>query len=276
VSDGVPDDGHRADMFSLEQARAALAARLQGLSGLVVAYSGGVDSSVLLAEALQVLGRERVVAAIADSPSLARAELDAARATAAALGAELAVLRTDELADPRYRANAGDRCYWCKEALFDAAGALADERGWALAYGENADDVGEHRPGARSAAGRGVLAPLRESGWSKEVVRAAARAHGLAVADKPASPCLASRLPVGVTVDAAALAQVEALEARLHERGFAVVRARHYGDDAVVVEIADQDLARARALETDLAADARACGYARCTLRAYRSGAVSV
>ncbi len=244
--------------------------------GLVVAFSGGVDSSVLLAEALRVLGPDRVVAALADSASLARSEYATARRVAKNLGAELIELASAEMDDPRYRANAGDRCYWCKEALFTAAGELAAARTWALAFGETADDVGEHRPGARSAAERGVLAPLREAGWNKEAVRARARELGLEVAEKPASPCLASRLPVGVPVDSATLARIEALETALHARGYAIVRARHYDADLMVLEFAAPELPRAEAEAADLSVLATNHGYRSVQLRAYRSGAVSV
>lgn len=251
---------------------ARLAEILHTLPGAVVAYSGGVDSAVLLAAAREVLGAGRVLAVIADSPSLARAELAAARAQAGRIGVPLRVLATAELADPRYRANAGDRCYWCKEALFAAAQPLAAERGWTLCYGENADDLGEHRPGARSAAERGVRAPLREAGWDKAAVRAFARARGLPSAEKPAMPCLASRVPDGVPVSAEVLARVENLEAAVRARGFAIVRLRHYGEATAVLEVDAAELPRARALERLLRADAALAGYDALTLRAYRTG----
>lgn len=245
---------------------------LRALPGAVVAYSGGVDSAVLLAAAREVLGAERVLAVIADSPSLARAELAAARAQAERIGAPLRVLATTELADPRYRANAGDRCYWCKEALFAAAQPLAAARGWTLCYGENAGDAAQHRPGARSAAERGVRAPLREAGWDKAAVRAFARARGLPSAEKPAMPCLASRVPDGVAVSAAALARIEALEAVIRARGFTVLRLRHYSESDAVLEVDAAELPRARALESLLRADAALAGYGALSLRAYRTG----
>jgi len=252
----------------------ALVARLETLPGAVVAYSGGVDSGVLLAACLEVLGADRTLAAIADSPSLARSELADARALAAELGAPLQVLDTRELADPRYAANSGDRCFWCKEALFVAAAPLADARGWALLYGENADDAGEDRPGARSAAQRRVGAPLREAGWGKAEVRAFARARGLRVADKPAMPCLASRLPVGVAVTAGALAQVEGLEAALRARGYRVLRARHHSAHRVRLEFAPDELGRALGEREALAALALEAGYAETEIDTggYRTG----
>lgn len=262
-------------MADLAEAEARLRAELSALPGAVIAFSGGVDSSVLLAAALECLGPQRVIAVLAEGPSLARREAEEARAVAADLGATLLVLATDEAEDPRYSANRGDRCYWCKEALFRAAEPVARARGWSLCYGENADDVAEDRPGARSAAERGVRAPLRDAGWSKELVRAFARARGLRVADKPAAPCLASRLPVGVAVSRERLARVEALEEALRVRGFEILRARHVSDEHAVIEVADEELARARALEPLLRADAALCGYRAMDLRAYRRGAAA-
>jgi len=257
------------------EAWARLERSFTGVSGAVVAYSGGVDSAVLLAAALEILGSDHVIAVIADSPSLARAELEAARAQAERLGASLQVLTTDEMEDPRYRANTGDRCYWCKEALFTAATPIAAQRGWILCYGENADDLGEHRPGARSAAARGVRAPLREARWSKAEVRAFARARDLPSAEKPAAPCLASRVPDGIPVSAATLARVERLEGAVRQRGFRVLRVRHYGETTAVLEVDAEELPRARALEPLLRADAGLAGYDSLSLRAYRSGSAT-
>lgn len=192
----------------------ALLDRMRTLRAVVVAFSGGVDSAVVLAAAVRALGPDAVLAAVADSPSLARAELAGARRLADRIGVELAVLRTDELADPGYRANAGDRCYFCKLTVLDAVGALARRRGFGqVATGTHLDDRrAAHRPGLRAAAELGVHEPLADVGATKEMVRALAALWDLPVRDKPSTPCLASRIAVGVPVSIGRLALVERAE----------------------------------------------------------------
>jgi pyridinium-3,5-biscarboxylic acid mononucleotide sulfurtransferase len=209
-----------------------LTSTLQGLGGVVVAFSGGVDSAYLLAASVDCLG-DRCVGATAVSPSLASAELDAARRIAAALGARHVVVETNEFEDPRYRRNDLQRCYFCKQALFTQLGALALRLELpVVAYGANIDDLGDYRPGMRAAQEFAVRAPLLEVGLTKAEIRALARARGLEVWDKPASPCLASRLPHGAPVTLVALRQIEAGERVLHGLGFREVRVRHHGDIA--------------------------------------------
>jgi uncharacterized protein len=216
----------------LERKTLRLAHTLRALRGVVVAYSGGVDSAYLLAAGIDALG-ERCVGATAVSPSLADEELEAARRIAAAIGARHVIVHTDEFDDPRYRRNDVQRCYFCKQALFTRLGALAVELGLpAVAYGANVDDQGEYRPGMRAAQEFAVHAPLLEAGLRKSEIRALARARGLEVWDKPASPCLASRLPHGTPVTLLALRQVEAGEHVLRGVGFREVRVRHHGDIA--------------------------------------------
>lgn len=199
---------------------------LRALESLAVAYSGGVDSAVLLHAATQVLGA-RAVGVIADSPSLPRRELSEAVELARCMGARTVVIPTQELADERYRANTGDRCYWCKTHLFQAMEPWARKQGFAaLAFGEVTDDWLDHRPGAKAAREFGVIAPLSSSGLSKEDVRRYAREAGLAVAEKPASACLASRLPVGTQVSRERLARIERSEERLRGLGLSVLRVR--------------------------------------------------
>lgn len=198
----------------MDPATEDLLVRLRRLDGVVVAFSGGVDSTVVLAAALRALGPQRVLAAIADSPSLARSELARARDTAAALDARLLVVGTDEVSDPGYRANAGNRCYFCKRTVLSAIRAAAAERGMpGVATGTHLDDrrAGD-RPGLRAAAELGVHEPLADAGFSKQMVRDLARWWRLPVVDKPSMPCLASRLAVGVTVSTGRLGVVERAE----------------------------------------------------------------
>jgi uncharacterized protein len=238
--------------------------------GLLVAYSGGVDSTVLLHAAHGVLG-ERCAGLIADSPSLPRAELGEALRVAAAIGVHVTVVATHELGDPRYVANTGDRCYWCKSALFDAMHGWAERNSpWPLAYGEIADDGLDLRPGARAAAERAVLAPLAAAGLGKDDVRRYARRHGLPVADKPASACLASRIPVGTAVSAERLARIESAEAALKARGYRVLRVRDHHPLARV-ELGAEERCRAELEPAGIGALLQACGYAGYELALYRS-----
>jgi pyridinium-3,5-biscarboxylic acid mononucleotide sulfurtransferase len=214
---------HTADLLSVSSVAAALRETLGRLGGVVVAFSGGVDSAVVLAAAIRALGTDAVLAAIADSPSLARAELETAQRVAGQIGAELVVLHTDEHTDPGYRANAGDRCYFCKRTVLAAVRDLAQRRGFAhVATGTHRDDRrAAHRPGLRAAAELGVREPLAEVGATKEIVRLLAAQWELSVWDKPSTPCLASRIAVGIPVTVPALALVERAE----------LAARHYLTD---------------------------------------------
>jgi len=207
----------------------------------------------------------RATAVIADSPSLPRKELEAARATAAALGAPLTVLATDELQDERYARNAGDRCYWCKSALMDQLAPLASARGATVALGVNIDDLGDHRPGQRAASERGARFPLVEAGFTKTDIRAVARHWGLSVWDRPAMPCLSSRLPYGTAVSVDLLSRVDRAEAAIRALGFADVRVRHYGDTARI-EVPTGDLGAAVARADEIVAGVTAAGYTDVTL----------
>ncbi len=230
---------------------------------LLVAYSGGVDSSVLLAVAARVLGGD-VSGVIADSPSLPRASLRAALDQARAFGASVGVLETAEFSDPRYASNPPDRCYFCKAELFRRMDALAAQRGFAaLAYGENADDPPAGRPGTAAAREFAVTAPLREAGLGKAAVRAIARRLGLPSADAPSQPCLSSRIPHGTPVTHEAVALVEKGEAALRDMGFRVFRVRlaPASPPGALVQVGPDELAGALAQEAVLAEALLACGF---------------
>ncbi|MEO8908705.1 MAG: ATP-dependent sacrificial sulfur transferase LarE [Gemmatimonadaceae bacterium] len=191
-----------------------------------VCYSGGIDSTLVLAASVRA-GVE-TVALLGVSPSLAAAERADAHRIAREIGARVEEVETSEMDLAGYRANAGDRCYYCKSALYDTVQALAETRGTdeVIFVGTHVDDLGEHRPGLQAAMERGVLAPLVDAGFGKAEVRALARAWNLSNADKPAAPCLASRVPVGIEVTPERLAQIEAVEDFLRANDIWPARAR--------------------------------------------------
>lgn len=207
--------------------RTALEDILRAHAPLLVAYSGGVDSSCLLAYAVRVLGPQ-VTGVIADSASLPRQALADALSQARAFGATVEVVPTGELSSEDYASNPPNRCYFCKAELFQQMDRMARDRGFAtIAYGENADDPADARPGSRAAGEFRVIAPLKMAGLTKADVRSLAREFGLPTADAPAQPCLASRIPHGTRVTAEALAMVESAEAFVRSLGFRVFRVRY-------------------------------------------------
>ena len=225
-----------------------LEARLGQLGSLMVAYSGGVDSAFLAATAHRVLG-SRMLAVLADSPSLARHDFDAASAFAREQGIPLRIVETEELEQPDYQRNDANRCFHCKDTLFDAMEALGPKLGFErIAYGMNADDRADYRPGQRAAEQHSVLAPLAEVGLTKVEVRALSKAAGYPLWDRPAAPCLASRVEYGRTVTREVLEQVEKGEESLRQLGFRELRVRHHGELARV-EIARAELPRALSME---------------------------
>jgi uncharacterized protein len=255
-----------------------LEARLAGLGSAVVAFSGGVDSSLVAALAARALG-ERALAVTAVSPALATGELEGASAVARAVGIAHETITTDELARAGYRANDRDRCYHCKSELYDALAAVAETRGYAAVLsGANADDIGDWRPGLVAAEEHGVVHPLLEAGATKADVRALARALAVPSADKVASPCLASRIPYGTPVDPATLQRIDAAEQAVRALGYRVLRVRHHGDLGKL-ELAAEELERA--LRPDqreaIAAAIRGAGYARAAidLEPFRSGSLN-
>ncbi|HET8914692.1 MAG TPA: ATP-dependent sacrificial sulfur transferase LarE [Propionibacteriaceae bacterium] len=233
--------------WTVERAVAAVSASLKGIRRLGVAFSGGVDSSLLLALATRVLGVDGVIALLGVSPSLAAEERSAAHDVARLVGVRLVEVMTFEGDRPEYQANGPDRCFHCKEELFSRIDdGIADRYGLdAIAYGENADDARRpDRPGARAATNHDVLRPLADAGMTKLAVRTLARAMGLQVADKPAAPCLASRIPHHQVVTPAKLSQIERAELALRQLGFDELRVRHH-DDVARIELPPADLIRA-------------------------------
>lgn len=245
---------------------------------MLVAFSGGVDSAVLTAVAHRVLG-DRVAAFTADSPSMPRRELRRAVAFAAGIGVAHVVRQTSEMALDAYRENDRNRCYWCKHTLFDVCEQVAGELGFTqVAYGYTADDVGEHRPGHRAASEFGVRSPLLEAGLRKAEIRAVAQELALEVWDKPAAPCLSSRIPYGSEVSVEKLARIEAVEDLLDELGFRVFRARYDGRE-MRIEVSGSEIERAAStgVRARLLARAAEIGVPLVTLdlEGFRSGKLS-
>ncbi|HTA78252.1 MAG TPA: ATP-dependent sacrificial sulfur transferase LarE [Terracidiphilus sp.] len=266
----------------LEQAELklhALEERLRALGGVMVAYSGGVDSAFLAATAHRVLG-DRMLAVLADSPSLARRDMEQARAFAQSIAMPLRVIETSELDKPEYQRNDANRCFHCKTELFVGMEALGAELGFAhIAYGMNADDTRDFRPGQRAAQQHAVLAPLADVGLTKQEIRTLAKAAGYTLWDRPAAPCLSSRVEYGRAVTREVLEQVERGEESLRQLGFREFRVRHHGELARV-EIARTELPRALTMETldAITAELRKAGYQYVTLdtAGFRSGSMNV
>lgn len=251
---------------------------ITSLDSLLVAYSGGTDSAFLAYTAHEMLGN-RMLAVIADSPSLPRQELAAALAFASDHKIPVHILQTRELEDPNYIRNDQNRCFHCKDELFTQMETTRQQLGFAyLAYGMNLDDRGDFRPGQKAAALHNAVAPLAAANLTKEEIRTLAREAGLTLADKPASACLSSRIEYGRPVTPENLSQVEHAEDALHALGFPQVRVRHHGDLARI-EIARQDLPRALTLLMldRITAALRPLGFTYITLdtQGYRSGSMN-
>jgi uncharacterized protein (TIGR00268 family) len=271
-----------AGVPTLDDRLETLNAQFAPLPGVLVAFSGGVDSGVVLAAAVRALGADRVVAATAVSPSLPAAEREEAVTFAASLGVRHELPRTDELSREGYRANGGDRCAFCKAELVDVLTPLAARLGIAdVVTGTNADDVrAGFRPGIRAAADRGAWAPLARAGMTKDDVRAVARRWELPLADKPAAACLASRIAYGVPVSAEGLARVERAEASLRtslaDAGLPVrnLRVRDLGGDTARVEV-DAALVGELSVRPDLLAAVAGFGRVEVDPRGFRSGSMN-
>jgi uncharacterized protein len=255
---------------AIQEKQAMLRLFLRSLSRVMVAYSGGVDSTYLLAESTSVLG-SNALGVLADSPSLPRKALAAAIQVAEGFGGHMRVIRTDELERPEYTANPINRCYFCKHELFTKMEQLARKEGFSvLAYGENADDAFENRPGLRAAQEFRVVAPLREAKLTKFDIRQLSRELNLPTADEPAQPCLSSRIPHGIPVTLAALNLIEQGEEALRKRGFKVLRVRYITDEdgsaTAKIQVDSAELDRLHALAAPLKDELIRIGFSAMTI----------
>ena len=261
-----------------------LGKRLEQLEGIVapygsalVAFSGGVDSSLALAIAARALPKDKVLAVTSNNETYLPSELDLARDFAAKLGVEHLVVNTRELDDPNYASNPTNRCYFCKSTLYTDLAKLASKRGYACVVdGANKDDEGDYRPGRKAAKELGVVSPLSVAGVGKAEVRELAKHLGLPSWDKPALACLSSRFPYGQEITPEKLSQVARAEEFLRKEGFRQVRVRHHGEIARL-EVAPAEMERAFALREEISAELKDAGFLYVTLdlAGYRSGSLN-
>ena len=252
-----------------------LGERLAHIGAVVVAYSGGVDSTYLASVCHRVLG-ERALAVTAVSPSLSRRERRDAEALAARERWNHMTVETHEVGRDEYARNGSDRCYWCKRELFEVLAPIASARAARIAVGTNLDDLSDHRPGRRAAREKDVLTPLADAGLSKTEIRELAGVHNLPIAEKPASPCLASRFAYGVRVTPEGLERVDEAEEVLRGLGFGALRVRDHGDLARI-EVESDEIERASGLRAEIAVALRALGFKYVTLdlEGFRSGSLN-
>ncbi len=259
--------------------RDALLAVLRGYGRVAVAYSGGVDSAVVAKAAHEALG-EGAVAVTAVSQSLASGELEQAAEMARRIGVRHRIVHTEEFADANYLSNTPERCYFCKSELYGRLLGMMDELGVdAVASGANLDDRGDHRPGMKAAGEKGVRHPLQEAGLNKEDVRALALAWGLPAWNKPAAPCLSSRIAYGENVTPERVAMIDRAEGWLHERGLPVLRVRYHKGDMARVEVPPEEFPRllAEPFRSEMTAAFRGFGFKFVTmdLEGFRSGSLN-
>jgi uncharacterized protein len=249
---------------------------LEEMESVAVAYSGGVDSALLLKLAHDCLG-ERVVALTAVSPSLPASELEEAQVIAGQIGARHVLIESHETEDERYLANAPDRCYFCKSDVYSRLIDYAQREGYgSIVDGTNADDVGDHRPGRQAARERGVRSPLQEAGLTKAEIRNLAHALGLPNWDKPSAACLSSRIPYGTPITLETLSQVERAELALRQMGFVQLRVRHH-DQIARIEVEPDDFEDVLAYREQILGQLKSLGYIYVTLdlSGFRSGSMN-
>jgi pyridinium-3,5-biscarboxylic acid mononucleotide sulfurtransferase len=268
---------HPNDLAALEKERSLLAS-LRVLDSLLIAFSGGADSAYLAWAAHSALG-QRTLSITALSASFSQHDREQAAAFVRSVGLRHEFIETHEFENPQYVANNADRCYHCKDELFDQMEFLARERGFnATAYGINADDTHDFRPGHRAAHEHRILAPLLNAGLSKAEIRILSRRAGLPTWDRPASACLSSRIPYGVAVTPELLAKVERAEASLRELGFRQFRVRAHGELARI-ELAPDELSRGlqREMSEKIARGVKGAGFTFVTidLEGYRQGSLN-
>jgi uncharacterized protein len=259
--------------------RDALIDTLKGYGRVAVAYSGGIDSTVVARAAFEALG-DAAVAVTAVSESLAQGELEEAEALAKQIGIRHRIIRTEEFADPNYLRNNSDRCYFCKSELYGRLSGLLGELGVdVIASGANTDDRGEHRPGMRAASENGVRHPLQECELGKDQVRALAKAWGLPTWDKPATPCLSSRIAYGEEVTPERVRMIDEAEAWLRRQGLRFLRVRYHKGDMARIEVPLDDLARlaAEPVRSELVKVLRGLGFKfiALDLEGFRSGSLN-